>query len=176
MDRFRVMKRFGSDDESIKQVYLVTDELDPSKSLRVLKVYTQIEYEDFKNESYHNQGLQDSPFLIKAIGYGVSTSNSHPVTLKNGFKFRDYCYMVFDYCPMGTLGDFLTKVRNSGNKITIETQRYLFRQIINAVFVLQEGNKKCHLDLKPANIVFNNYMGLSLIDFGLATDLNLMLN
>ena len=41
--------------------------------------------------------------------------------------------------------------------------------------MLHIANNKCHLDLKPANMVFNNLLGISLIDFGLASDMNLTL-
>lgn len=50
--------------------------------------------------------------------------------------------------------------------ISLETRRYLVRQVIECIAFMHNVNGLAHLDIKPENFVVNDDYSISLIDFG----------
>jgi len=48
--------------------------------------------------------------------------------------------------------------------------------LVECVSFLHDTNKRAHLDIKPDNVVFNDDLTLSLIDFAHSEDLNAKVN
>lgn len=93
-------------------------------------------------------------------------SHSNLVRLVDNFEDRENFYLVMDYCPGGTLSEFI----HSGPKIRETTAAIIFQQIVRAV-------QYCHLqgvahrDLKPENILITRAPTIKITDFGLCGDL-----
>ena len=78
-----------------------------------------------------------------------------------------YGYIIIPYCQHGTLLDLLIKKTKAGGLFSEATQTFLCRQVVEAVHVLHNLNKRAHMDLKVENIVIRDLdtFELGLIDF-----------
>jgi len=91
------------------------------------------------------------------------------VTLKN----MKHWYIVVEYCNAGTLYDYYIQLRYMTDIVKKEkTIRNIICQLKNALQYLRQQNL-VHRDIKPKNILFNEYhnsgcLTLKLADFGLA--------
>jgi len=74
--------------------------------------------------------------------------------------------MVFPYLKNGSLLDLLMKAKTSRLGMTIEISMYFCRLVVQLVSVLHKTEQLAHLDLKLENIMINDDLTLSLIDFG----------
>ena len=89
----------------------------------------------------------------------------HPniITLINTFEDNDHVYIVTQFCPNGTLFDYLV----SHGAVTENRARVWFRQLVDAV-------QYCHAhgvvnrDIKLENILLDPHLNIVLADFGLA--------
>lgn len=90
----------------------------------------------------------------------------HPghVELVDLLSDDQHYYMIMQYCPGGTLLDFIQKHRKP---IQEEKAKPLFRQLIETVDYLQKMGVS-HRDLKLENILFNQSNKLVIADFGLS--------
>ena len=85
----------------------------------------------------------------------MNTSNNNPELRKNilqtydGFICNNYGYNLLEFANNGTLHDFLSKTINNSLKKTFE---FIFLQIFETLYKLQDSIDFCHNDLKSTNI------------------------
>jgi serine/threonine protein kinase len=86
----------------------------------------------------------------------------HLVTLHAFFSDDENFYLIMDYCPGGSLHQYIVK----NNKLAEPLAAYLFEQIASAVaFCHSHGIS--HRDLKPENILIGKFPHLKVSDLGL---------
>ncbi|MDE6272065.1 MAG: protein kinase [Muribaculaceae bacterium] len=149
--RLVVDSRLG--EGSFGMVYRVHDRYDFTPyALKLLKLWTIPAHETQKLlarfEQEYETGLIDSPFLVKASGYG--SVNGNP-------------YILMEYCPGG---DILQGVRRGFIDLPSAAEEILLG--LKALHV----NGKVHRDLKPENVLIKADGIAALTDFGIAGDRN----
>lgn len=89
----------------------------------------------------------------------------HPniISIYNHFQSEHYLYILLEYCAKGSLVD---KIERDGPYKGNEYQSISLK-ILNAIAYLHKNNIS-HGDIKPANILFDEYWRPKLGDFGLA--------
>lgn len=89
----------------------------------------------------------------------------HPNIVKalEVFIANNTCYYTMEYLPGGSLNDYIAKKKGIPEA---EALRYT-REIGSALSYMHE-RKMVHLDVKPANMVFDKDKTLKLIDYGLS--------
>lgn len=90
----------------------------------------------------------------------------HPnvIYLYNYFQSGSFLYMILEYCPNGSLMD---RVLKDGPLPDIEFYD-IMKQILNAIDYMHE-NCITHGDIKPENILFDEYGRPKIGDFGLSS-------
>lgn len=93
---------------------------------------------------------------------------SHPnIVTMYDFETDDaYAYLVMEYIDGITLSELLSRVENGC--LTGDEACYVTDAICSAVACAHE-NRVLHLDIKPANIMFDHTGRVKLCDFGMAT-------
>lgn len=88
---------------------------------------------------------------------------NHPSVIKFHCSFRNLnkLYILLEYCPNGSLLDFLTRQKT----LSLPLARHFTAEIVAALEYLR-ANQIVHRDLKPGNIVLEKDYHLKLIDFG----------
>lgn len=86
----------------------------------------------------------------------------HPSIIKffQSFKNQNKLYLLVEFCPRGSLLDFLKRQGSLNNILA----KHMIAEIIVALEYLRE-NEIVHRDLKPGNIVLDNSYHIKLIDF-----------
>ncbi len=101
----------------------------------------------------------------KFISEALRTSElAHPniISIIDCFEENDTAYYVMPYMPGGSLAQ-----HNGGNALPeAEALKYI-RQVADALSFLHKQHKN-HLDVKPGNIVLDQYKNAVLIDFGIS--------
>lgn len=69
-------------------------------------------------------------------------------------------FLLVEYCPKGSLLDFLAREKRIG----VDLQRFFTAQIVQSLEYLR-SMEVVHRDLKPGNIVLDTNCHLKLIDF-----------
>lgn len=80
------------------------------------------------------------------------------------FETDHHFYIVMEYCPNGSLYDFLLKYK----KLDEGTAMRIFHQLISSLEYLHFTKHIVHRDLKSRNIMFDHKYNIKLIDFGLS--------
>ena len=108
--------------------------------------------------------MNSSEWLFKNE-LSIQRSIDHPNCVKIHEFFCDSInyYVIMDYCPNKTLGDF---IKGSAD-IAEGTVASVFSQVMDAVCFLHR-NRIAHRDLKPENILFGTSNSVKLTDFGFA--------
>lgn len=90
---------------------------------------------------------------------------SHPniVNVLEVFVANNTCYYSMEYLPGGSLGDLIKK--NDGLP---EAEALGYVKQIGDALSYMHSKKMLHLDIKPANIVFDDNHNLKIIDYGLS--------
>ena len=78
------------------------------------------------------------------------------------------CIMM-EYAKYGNLRDFQKNIlkRNTLSETLI---CFIAYQIINGLKYIHMNNKVCHFDIKPQNVVIDDYLNVKIIDFSVALD------
>ncbi|OHT02131.1 CAMK family protein kinase [Tritrichomonas foetus] len=89
------------------------------------------------------------PNIIRIFNYFIESSN---------------LYLVFEYCPGGSIQDII-----DNSSLTLSKKKLIryFRQIVEAIHFCQSKNI-AHHDIKPGNILLDTYDRPKLADFGLS--------
>ena len=142
--------------------------------LEVLKLYTPKETKVFLEEVEINQQLiGDSPYLIKMTKF-VGASLQMKILTYQETPIEHYSYITLPFCPKGTLIDLLINANKLKYQISLNLQKSLIKQLVEALDFLHTANGLAHLDIKPDNIIIRDDNKLSLIDFGHSKPLNQM--
>ncbi len=90
---------------------------------------------------------------------------SHPniVSVLDVFVANNTCYYSMEYLPGGNMSEIIQK---RGGIPEAESLRYI-RQVGSALSYMHD-RKMLHLDIKPANIVFDDNHKVKIIDYGLS--------
>lgn len=96
------------------------------------------------------------------IERSILASLDHPLIIKffQSFKNQNKLYLLVEYCPKGSLVDFLKRQGSLKNDLA----RFITAQIVVALDYLR-SMQIVHRDLKPGNIVFDSNYHIKLIDF-----------
>lgn len=105
-----------------------------------------------------NEGRIKEVFIERCILANLD----HPSIIKffQSFKNQNKLYLLVEFCPRGSLLDFLKRQGSLNNILA----KHMIAEIIVALEYLRE-NEIVHRDLKPGNIVLDNSYHIKLIDF-----------
>lgn len=97
--------------------------------------------------------------------YNTLISLSHPniLSLYNVFNDDDYQYLVMEYCSKGTIAQ--------QGKLPPEKFIFYAKQMLNALIYCHE-KQVSHLNIKPENILIDQYNHIKLGDFGATQQLD----
>ncbi|CAI2361863.1 unnamed protein product [Moneuplotes crassus] len=105
--------------------------------------------------------------IIKKIGFHPNIINlveSYPEGMHDYLGVtEEVSYNVLEYCPNGSLYDFVKRNGPLGENEAC----FYFKQLVYAVKHLHDNNI-AHCDIKPGNIFFDEYFNIKLGDFGCA--------
>lgn len=88
----------------------------------------------------------------------------HIIRLYSYFKEGSYIFLILEYCPFGTLADLIAKSGAvSGQRLTQITH-----QLVSAI-IYAHNSHIAHRDIKPHNVLFDQFGRVKLADFGIAT-------
>lgn len=154
IDRFVVRSVLG--EGTFGTVYKVSDEYGKISALKLLRLYDlyPVNARSYIAERFDlefDTGKIRSPYLVESYYKGIIRGNP---------------YFTMHYCPQGSLGNKIgTSIKESyAKKIALE--------VLQGLKVLHE-NGKIHRDLKPQNILLDEFGNARLTDFGIAGHLNL---
>ncbi|OHS92996.1 CAMK family protein kinase [Tritrichomonas foetus] len=110
----------------------------------------------------NKSGLSDT---FKSEIYSL-TQLIHPniISIFDHFIFEDCLFLILEYCPGGTLNDYL-KANGPIPKQTLYVLAY--EMLLSLHFCQKRGI--AHRDIKPSNIFIDKYGRAKLADFGFAT-------
>ena len=105
-----------------------------------------------------NEGRIKEVFIERCI----LASLDHPSIIKfyQSFKNHNKLYLLVEFCPRGSLLDFLRRQGSLNNILA----KHIVAEIIVSLEYLREM-QIVHRDLKPGNIVLDSNYHIKLIDF-----------
>ena len=105
-----------------------------------------------------NEGRIKEVFIERCI----LASLDHPSIIKfyQSFKNQNKLYLLVEYCPKGSLMDFLKRQGSLNNTLA----KHMTAEIVLVLEYLREM-QVVHRDLKPGNIVLDSNYHIKLIDF-----------
>ena len=105
-----------------------------------------------------NEGRIKEVFIERCI----LSSLDHPSIIKfyQSFKSSNKLYLLVEYCPKGSLSDFLKRQSSLNNNLA----KHMTAEIVLSLEYLREM-QIVHRDLKPGNIVLDSNYHIKLIDF-----------
>lgn len=92
--------------------------------------------------------------------------NRHILKFFNWYETRNHLWIIFEYCAGGDLFQLIEQDK----KLPEETIKKFGRDLTQGLYYLH-ANGVVYCDLKPSNILLNEYSTLKLCDFGLARKL-----
>ena len=95
-------------------------------------------------------------------------TNEHIVAVHDFFEENGTAYYVMDYIDGENLAE---RLKRTGRPMPESEVRLILPQILDALQAVHDAGI-WHLDLKPANIMLDNYGHVKLIDFGASKQLN----
>ena len=105
---------------------------------------------------------QDQNRLQREIDATAVLHHPNITALVDFFQDDTYYYLVLEYCPGGSLSEYLSKTP----KLRESQAAYIFKQMVEAInYCHQHG--VAHRDLKPQNILITSFPDIKLSDFGL---------
>ena len=133
---------------------------------------------EFEHEAEYLELLSESPFTIKHLesaARGQAPGVPMTCTIKRSLPaemwFGNYSYLMFPMLPNDTLLALLMRANHNNGfrprrKLSITLQKYLCRQLVEALIYLHQVDKMAHGDVKPDNTMITHDYRLVLIDFG----------
>lgn len=105
-----------------------------------------------------NEGRIKEVFIERCI----LSSLDHPSIIKffQSFKNQNKLYLLVEYCPRGSLSDFLMRQGTVNNTLA----KHMMAEVLVALEYLRDM-QIVHRDLKPGNIVLDSNYHIKLIDF-----------
>lgn len=93
---------------------------------------------------------------------------NHPNVLRfyNWYETRNHLWIIFEYCPGGDLN----KLLEEDKKLPEKTIRKFAFELVEGLSYLHQ-NGIIHADLKPGNVLVNEFSNLKFGDFGLSKKL-----
>ena len=94
---------------------------------------------------------------------------NHPniIRIYDFFEDANYLYLVLEYCPLGTLSDLIAK----SGKLSYSDIYIIISQVLDALKYCHMNNI-AHSDIKPSNILFDQYGRVKIADFGLSINVD----
>uniref|UniRef100_A0A7E4UME4 Serine/threonine-protein kinase PLK n=1 Tax=Panagrellus redivivus TaxID=6233 RepID=A0A7E4UME4_PANRE len=91
-------------------------------------------------------------------------THANIVSLYSTFQDEYNVYLLLDYCPYGTLLDYINSRPN--NRLSESHAIVFLKQILKATRYLHAECKILHRDIKPGNVLLSSNMTARLADFG----------
>lgn len=112
-----------------------------------------------------DQSSEKSSWKIFESEVETLSDLDHPniVRLYDHFRIGDQVYLILQYCPSGSLYDEIKKTHG----LTLERFVEVGRQIVSALVHCHDKGV-AHRDIKPGNILIDEFGGVKLADFGLS--------
>ena len=92
--------------------------------------------------------------------------NRHILKFYNWYETRNHLWIIFEYCAGGDLLQLIEQDK----KLPEMTIKKFGRDLTQGLYYLH-ANGVIYCDLKPSNVLLNEYSTLKLCDFGLARKL-----
>ena len=147
------------------EVFLAEKEGEIKKKAYILKTFLNND-----NNDINLKILKNEIKILKEINPNVE----HPISFIPAVYWPDKdeninttSYYVIDYFSHGNLLDYI----ENSNGFLERTAKMIFKKIVERIQFCHNKNI-CHLDIKPANIVFDNEFEPIIIDFGLSLKIN----
>ena len=147
------------------EVFLAEKEGEIKKKAYILKTFLNND-----NNDINLKILKNEIKILKEINPNVE----HPISFIPAVYWPDKdeninttSYYVIDYFSHGNLLDYIKKSNGLSEKLA----KMIFKKIVERIQFCHNKNI-CHLDIKPANIVFDNEFEPIIIDFGLSLKIN----
>ena len=147
------------------EVFLAEKEGEIKKKAYILKTFLNND-----NNDINLKILKNEIKILKEINPNVE----HPIPFIPAVYWPDKdeninttSYYVIDYFSHGNLLDYI----ENSNGFLERTAKMIFKKIVERIQFCHNKNI-CHLDIKPANIVFDNEFEPIIIDFGLSLKIN----
>ena len=96
-----------------------------------------------------------------------SLKNRHILKFYNWYETRNHLWIIFEYCAGGDLFQLIEQDK----KLPEETIKKFGRDLAQGLYYLH-SNSIIYADLKPSNVLMNEYNTLKLCDFGLSKKLS----
>ncbi|OHT11565.1 CAMK family protein kinase [Tritrichomonas foetus] len=94
----------------------------------------------------------------------LKLDHPHIIRLYDHFRDTSNFYLILEYCPNGSLMDLIQKDKKVTGKRLFE----ISKQLLNALsYIHMMGISHC--DVKPQNVLFDEFGRVKLADFGIAT-------
>ena len=147
------------------EVFLAEKEGEIKKKAYILKTFLNND-----NNDINLKILKNEIKILKEINPNVE----HPISFIPAVYWPDKdeninttSYYVIDYFSHGNLLDYI----ENSNGFLERHAKMIFKKIVERIQFCHNKNI-CHLDIKPANIVFDNEFEPIIIDFGLSLKIN----
>lgn len=101
--------------------------------------------------------------LMNEVRIFHNLNHRNILRFNNWYETRNHLWIIAEYCPGGDLFRLLEEDK----KLPEKTVKKFAKELIEGLSYLHE-NSIIFCDLKPSNILFNEFSGLKLCDFGLS--------
>uniref|UniRef100_A0AC34GVH0 Polo kinase n=1 Tax=Panagrolaimus sp. ES5 TaxID=591445 RepID=A0AC34GVH0_9BILA len=108
--------------------------------------------------------------IQREIDIHKKLQHSNVVSLFSTFQDQYNVYLLLDYCPYGTLLDYINSRPNT--KLSESHSIVFLKQILKATKYLHSECQILHRDIKPGNVLLSASMTAKLADFGFACSIN----
>ena len=113
----------------------------------------------------YNSQIEDNKKISLKTELNYLSNLDHPniIRIYDSFHWDSLFILILEYCPNGSLFENIEK-----NGTLKEKQFLMFAQQIASSLVYSHNNNIVHRDIKPQNILFDNFNRPKLVDFGLS--------
>lgn len=101
--------------------------------------------------------------MLNEVRMFHTLKNRHILKFYNWYETRNHLWIIFEYCAGGDLFQLIEQDK----KLPEETIQKFGRDLAQGLYYLH-ANNIIYADLKPSNVLMNEYNTLKLCDFGLS--------